>query len=152
MADTAPRLYEGLFLINQQLSGESEAAVGQVRDMLERVESEVVAIGRWDERKLAYQVDNQRRGLYIYALFRVRPSQIANIERDCNLSDEVLRVLMTRAEHMGDLEIERAVEEAKTGHIASRLHDEDEPDTDTDTAEDDADTNNDSDNMDDDEE
>ncbi len=124
MADTSPRLYEGLFLINQQLSGDSDAAVGHVRDMLGRVEAEVVAIGRWDERKLAYAVDNQRRGMFVLAVFRVRGTQIANIERDCNLSDEVLRVLMTRADHMGEVEIERVIEDAKTGRIASRLEED----------------------------
>ncbi|MEM1213985.1 MAG: 30S ribosomal protein S6 [Planctomycetota bacterium] len=115
MADTTPRLYEGMFLVNlQALSGDLDGALQEVRSMLDRAGAEVVTLGRWDERKLAYPVAGQKRGVFLLSLFKVEPVQIANIERDCNLSDAVLRVLMTRADHMGEVELEAALDEGKT--------------------------------------
>ncbi|MEM6552437.1 MAG: 30S ribosomal protein S6 [Planctomycetota bacterium] len=115
MADTTPRLYEGMFLVNlQALSGDLDGALQEVRSMLDRAGAEVLTLGRWEERKLAYPVAGQKRGVFLLSLFKVEPVQIANIERDCNLSDAVLRVLMTRADHMGEVELEAALEAGKT--------------------------------------
>ena len=109
------KLYEGLFLMDQAgIAGDLSGALAHVQAMFDRAEAEVLALRKWDERKLAYPIKNQKRGTYLLALFRVNPVQIANIERDCNLSEQVLRVLFTRGDHMGEIEIEQALAEAKT--------------------------------------
>lgn len=111
MSSTDTNLYEGLFLMNQsEIAGDSAAAVAHVQEMLDRVEAETLSLGKWDERKLAYPVQGQKRGTYLIAYFNARPSQIANIERDCNLSESVMRVMMTRCDHMGDDELKAALE------------------------------------------
>ncbi len=111
MADTdTTHLYEGLFLISQgAIAGDPAAATQHVQDMLDRAEATTRVIHKWDERKLAYPIEGQKRGTFFLAYFDARPTQIANIERDCNLSETVLRVMMTRCDHMGEVEIERAL-------------------------------------------
>lgn len=122
MSDNKAALYEGLFLINQQeMAGDLDGALSHIREMLDRAEAEVVSLRKWDERKLAYPVNGQKRGLFILALFRVRPVQVANIERDCNLSELVMRVLMTRADHYGEVEIEAELKEAETSATEAKL-------------------------------
>jgi small subunit ribosomal protein S6 len=102
-----------MFLINQQVTGGDLAgAVDYVREILTRANAEILFVRKWDERRLAYPIKGQKRGLYILALFRVAGVQLPNIERDCNLSEKVLRALVTRADHMGDVEIELAIKEA----------------------------------------
>jgi small subunit ribosomal protein S6 len=114
MAESSNRLYEGLFLMDQQATaGDLNAALNTVQQILDRAEAEVLALRKWDERRLAYEINGQRRGLYLLALFRVPGQRIANMERDVNLSDEVLRVMFTRADHMGETEINQAIEAAK---------------------------------------
>ena len=133
MADTSPRLYEGLYLIDQQaMAGDTENALAEVRNMLNRAGAEIVTLSKWDERRLAYTIKKQRRGLYLIAIFRVAPVQIANIERDCNLSDLVIRALMIRADHMGDLEIEAAVKDSQTAKDRSSIERDDNQDEDDD--------------------
>ncbi len=125
MADVKTALYEGMFLINQQqMAGDLEGALSHIREMLDRAEAEVISLRKWDERKLAYPVNGQKRGLYVLALFRVRAVQIANIERDCNLSELVMRVLMTRCDHMGETEIELELKEAETSAVEAKLRQE----------------------------
>lgn len=101
-------LYEGLFLVNLQgIGGEIAAAIEPVREILSRAEADVVHLDKWDERKLAYPVEGQKRGLYVHTLFRAAPPKIGGIERDVNLSETILRVLVTRADHLGEVEIEQ---------------------------------------------
>ena len=113
MAEDNTQLYEGMFLFNiQAINGELNVALEHMQDILNRAEAEVVALSRWDERKLAYEIKGQKRGLYLLAYFKVRGAQIANIERDVNLSEYLLRCLILRADHMGEVEIEQAIAEA----------------------------------------
>jgi len=115
VADTTPKLYEGLFLMSQSaVSAGLNSAIDTVRGMLDRVDCEVLCLSKWEERKLCYPIENQKRGTFLLTLFKVKPTQIVNIERDCNLSEDVLRVMMTRADHMGETEIAEALKTANT--------------------------------------
>ena len=105
-------LYEGLFMMTQS-AADLSASLDKVREILDRAEAELVSLRKWDERKLAYPVQGQKRATYLLALFRVDGPKITQIERDCHLSEEVLRVLITRGEHLGETEIEQELKEAQ---------------------------------------
>jgi small subunit ribosomal protein S6 len=112
MASGKPELYEGLFLMSQQAGGDLGGSVRFITEILQRAGAEILTVQKWDDRKLAYPVQGQKRGTYILSLFRVGGVQIANIERDCNLSDEVARVLILRGDHMGETEIAEVLKDA----------------------------------------
>lgn len=115
MAEVRVNLYEGMFLLNQQaVAADINAAIEHIREILNRAEAEILILSRWDERKLAYEIKNQKRGLFVLAYFKARASQIANIDRDCNLSEQVLRSLIIRADYMGEAELEVAKQNAET--------------------------------------
>ncbi len=114
-------LYEGLFLMSQESTGDLSGSLEMVQGILDRAEAETLVLRKWDERKLAYPIKGQKRGLFLLALFRVNGVQIANIERDCNLSDEVVRVMFTRADHMGEVEIEAEVKEGQATRDEAKL-------------------------------
>ena len=63
-------------------------------------------IKKWDERKLAYEINGQKRGTYIIAYFTGPGAAVGAIERDVNLSEDVLRVLVTNADHLNQKEME----------------------------------------------
>ncbi|MEM8739251.1 MAG: 30S ribosomal protein S6 [Planctomycetota bacterium] len=124
MADSTPKLYEGMFLMSQSaVSAGLGSAIDTVRGMLDRVEAEVITLGKWEERKLSYPIEGQKRGTYLLTLFKAAPTQIANIERDCNLSEDVIRVMMTRADHMGETEIAAARKDAEASTVETNLQD-----------------------------
>jgi len=113
MSDTTPVLYEALFLMSQaSLATDSAGVTAHVQEMLDRAEAQTLSLNKWDERKLAYPIEGQKRGTFLIAYFKARPTQIANIERDCNLSEQVLRVMFIRADHMGEIELKAAIEGA----------------------------------------
>lgn len=108
-AEVRTDLYEGLFLLNHQhSSADLGGCLDFLKEVFNRAEAEVLILRRWDDRKLAYEIKSQKRGVYVIAYFNSRRSQIANIERDCNLSEQVVRTLIIRADHLGETELELA--------------------------------------------
>ena len=122
MNDANNYLYEGLFLFNQQEIGSSIAKATEIlNDVLARAEAEAIEVYKWDDRRLAFDIKHQRRGLFMLAYFRARGSQIANIERDVNLSETMLRCLILRAEHMGEVELDEARKRQEESATAAAL-------------------------------
>ena len=131
MADVNTRLYEGLFLLNQQnVASDYAGCLDHLKDIFTRAEAELVAMSKWDERRLAYEIEGQKRGTFILAYFNSRSTQIANIERDCSLSEIVLRALILRADHVGEIELEEAKKQAADSDVETRLRSEPKDDRD----------------------
>ena len=106
MSDKSMRTYEGLFLFPQAAVGDMQAAVDHVSSILDRADAEVLALSKWEERRLAYDIKGNKRGIYFLAYFKASNDKLANIERDCNLSEQMLRALVTRADHIPQEAIE----------------------------------------------
>ena len=108
MTESNTILYEGLFLFNiQEIEGDVNVALEALKEILDRAEAEALTLSKWDERKMAYEIKGQKRGLYLLTHFKARPSQIANIERDVNLSEQLLRCLIVKGDHIGETEMEQ---------------------------------------------
>ena len=69
-------------------------------EILNRAGAEVISFKKWDERRLAYEVKGNKRGLYFLVYFTAKGSKIVGIERDCSLSEKLLRAMLTRADHL----------------------------------------------------
>lgn len=108
MTENAKRMYEGLFLFPQAALSNMEAASEHVKSLISRADGEIVSFRKWDERRLAFEIKGNKRGLYFLAYFRCGPSGLATLERDCNRSEQVLRSLVIRADHINMEDIEAA--------------------------------------------
>jgi len=102
------KLYEGMFLVD---SAEAEAdwdgVETNIKNIMERVEAEIVSLKKWDTRRLAYKIDGKSRGTYILCYFRAEGKSIAEIERTVHLSERIMRVLILSTEHMTKDDIEK---------------------------------------------
>jgi small subunit ribosomal protein S6 len=96
--------YEGMFLLGPS-GAEPEKAIAIVKAMVEKHGGTIQVIKKWDERKLAYEVGKQKRGTYIIAFFKADGQNVTALERDVKLSEEVLRALITRADHLNETEM-----------------------------------------------
>jgi small subunit ribosomal protein S6 len=74
--------------------------------MIERHGGKILVLKKWDERKLAYELKKQKRGVYIIAYYTAPGASVSAIERDVNLSEDVIRVLVTSADHLKQSEME----------------------------------------------
>jgi small subunit ribosomal protein S6 len=100
--------YEAMFLIGQAAAANLPEVLDHIKDIFSRAGAEVIAMKKWDERRLAYEIKKQKRGLYILTYFRAQNTAITGIERDVNLSEKVLRVMILRADHLTEDEMRAA--------------------------------------------
>jgi len=107
------RQYEGMFLFPQSVTADIEAASAHVRESITRHGGEIVSLVKWDERRLAYDIQGNKRGVYFLAYFTAPTSAIASIERDCNLSERMLRALLIRADHLSMEQMQDAEGQAR---------------------------------------
>lgn len=92
--------YEVMFLLSQAVAADFGGAIAHINELLGRAHAEVIAMQKWDERRLAYEIQKQRRGIYILAYIKAPNDRMAGFERDCNLSEKIMRTLITRADHL----------------------------------------------------
>lgn len=99
------RQYEVMFLVSQSAAADFNALIEHINEIFARAHAEVIAMKKWDERRLAYELDKQKRGVYILTYVRCDTQSIAHMERDCNLSEKILRTMILEAEHLTDEEM-----------------------------------------------
>jgi len=104
------RTYEGMYLISQQVAATFGEAINHIRETIESAGGRIVAMKKWDERRLAYEIDKQKRGVYILVYFEAPTSALIKIENNCNLSEQILRAMFLRADHLTPEEIQSADE------------------------------------------
>ncbi|MCA9294275.1 MAG: 30S ribosomal protein S6 [Phycisphaerales bacterium] len=103
MAESKGRkaLYEAMFLVSQAEAHDFGSIVEHIKDILTtRGHVDMIAMRKWDERRLAYEIKGQKRGVYFLVYFEADPVHIEPIERACNISERIMRVLLTRADHL----------------------------------------------------
>ncbi|MBM4019503.1 MAG: 30S ribosomal protein S6 [Planctomycetes bacterium] len=97
---TDSRVYEAMFLVDSGDAASWTDLAKHLSAILTRSGADVIGLTRWDERKLAYTVQRRKRGTYVLAFFVLtKGDAVAEIERDCALSEKVLRTLILRADH-----------------------------------------------------
>jgi ribosomal protein S6 len=97
--------YEGMFLVTQAAAAAFGECVEHINHLFERANATVIAMQKWDERRLSYEMDKQKRGVYILAYFTCPTDMVAHLERDAVISDKIMRLLVTTADHLTEEEI-----------------------------------------------
>ncbi|QYU70812.1 30S ribosomal protein S6 [Leptolyngbya sp. 15MV] len=108
MPENRTYTYEAMFLLGQAAAADLTGSLAHIHEIFRRNQCEVLAMKKWDERRLAYEIKKQKRGLYILAYFRAPAGNMAHFERDCNLSEKLLRTMVLRADHLSLDEIKAA--------------------------------------------
>src|SRR5947209_7752124 len=120
-------VYECMFLLDtNKIAGDVPAAAQQLHAVLERNQAEILASRPWDERRLAYPIKGQKKGLYYLVYFRTEGKNLVNIERDFALNELNLRLLIT---YIDPKMVEVMLALARDEH-ALALHSVTEPDAD----------------------
>jgi len=89
--------YEGMFLIHSgRFASDSEGVTAELMEILEKCDAEIAAHRPWSEGKLAYEIENQRKGLHYIVMFRMPPANNTQLNRLCQLNDNILRHLIIK--------------------------------------------------------
>ena len=92
------KTYEGMFLVDAGV--DFGTASEPVKTVLGRSDANVLSLKPWEERRLAYEIENRKRGMYVLAYFEADPQKIVDIERDMQLNEQILRGLVLRKENL----------------------------------------------------
>ncbi len=106
MTDERINAYEGLFLFPQTIGGDLQAAIDHIREILAKSDEQLISLRKWDERRLAYEIKGNKRGVYFLVYFRAARQTLVSIERSCNLSELLLRSLIVRADQLTQEQME----------------------------------------------
>ena len=121
-------VYECMFLLDTtKVAGDVPNADKQLRTIFERNSAEVLVSRPWDERRLMYQIRNQKKGLYYLTYFSAEGKSLVGIERDCKLSEMILRQMILRI----DKKLVDTMLTIAKGEHAVALHNIQEEPTDT---------------------
>lgn len=93
----ALNVYEGLFIFDSNRYGRDPGGVSaQIADNVQKLGGEVLVSRLWEERRLAYPINGQRKGTYWLSYFRLDGKQLTTLERECQLSESILRSLVIK--------------------------------------------------------
>jgi small subunit ribosomal protein S6 len=97
--------YEAMFLFPQSALAELKATVEHVKELLTKNGAEIIALKKWADRPLAYPINKQKRGVYILCYFKAPTDKLGAIERAFNLSEQLVRQLIVRVDHLSEDEM-----------------------------------------------
>lgn len=97
--------YEAMFVFPPTGTMELQACLDAAKQIVERHGGQIIVLKKWDERKLSYEMGGQKRGLYVICFFRAEGGAVTHIERDAKLSEQILRILVLRADHLNETEM-----------------------------------------------
>jgi small subunit ribosomal protein S6 len=98
-----------MMVFDPTVAAEYKNVEAEIERVMKRAEAQVIVSRKWDERKLAYEIEGRKRGCYVLTYFRANPSKIAAIQRDFELSESILRGLVLSAEGLTEEQMLRSV-------------------------------------------
>ena len=101
MVQNNKNTYEAMFLVDAATATEKwERVLGAIEKIMQRSQAEVLSISKWDERRLSYPISGHNRGTYLLSYFKAPPEALDHIERDAQLDETILRLLILRADRI----------------------------------------------------
>ena len=93
------RRYELMLILRPDVADDkAQAVIDRTTRQLSAVGGQIVKVAPWGRRRLAYQIDRYREGSYHIVLFEAPADALAELERGLQITEEVLRHLVTRVE------------------------------------------------------
>ncbi len=92
-------IYESIFIINANLSDEETAnVIKKMQDVVAKQGGEMTKFEDWGKKKLAYEINKQKRGHYAFFQFKAAPIAVAELERTYKMTDSVIKFLTIKLE------------------------------------------------------
>ncbi len=87
--------YELIFILRAELpETEMSARVERVKEILSQHEGEITQENHWGVRRLAYEIQYESRGNYMFLKFKSQGTAVADLDKFLRLDDQVLRHLI----------------------------------------------------------
>jgi small subunit ribosomal protein S6 len=95
----AINVYEGLFILDSsRYSRDAAGVAGRIDKLLTKHGGEVLVSRLWDERRLAYPINGQRKGVYWLTYFRLEGPKLSALTEEYQRDDNILRQLFLKVD------------------------------------------------------
>lgn len=86
------RKYEAFYIVKASLNdAEVQAIADRFKGVVEAQGGTVEQAGKWDKRKLAYEIDGHKEGNYVLMLFESEAKVPQELGRQMRISDDIIR-------------------------------------------------------------
>lgn len=108
--------YESIFIVRPSVS---EEGINQILDKLkksiEKNGGQVIHAEQWGKRKLAYEIQREKKGSYVLFQIKGDGKVISDLERTYQLEDLVIKSLTIRVESPSQKDLTESVSQGSSG-------------------------------------
>ena len=91
------RDYELGFILNPEVNEEQSSAIlERIQQIVTSHDGQVVRVNQWGRRRLAYPIEHQRDGFYVFFDMILTPETVSELDRNLKVTEEVLRHMIIR--------------------------------------------------------
>lgn len=106
--------YEIAVLFDPQLEIDLSKPMAKIEKIISENKGKVVKTDSWGKKKLAYTINKQDHAVYVFYTVELPAENVQKVESTLNITDEVIRYLITRPDLKAIAKAEAArVEKAK---------------------------------------
>ncbi len=89
--------YENIVIFDPSLNEEAlEQAISSVTNLISQNNGEIIRVDRWGLRRLAYELNKRKQGIYVLFLFRAPSEFIKRLENYYRLQDTVVKFMVVK--------------------------------------------------------
>ncbi len=105
--------YETMYILRPDISDEAvDNAIGKYQGMIKEKGGEVFETQHRGKRRLSYEINRYREGIYIQMNYQAPGDVIAPMERDMRLSEDIIRYLTLVVDEPQESEVDEAPPQA----------------------------------------
>jgi|YelNatPaOPRAMG01_1025707.scaffolds.fasta_scaffold05713_13 small subunit ribosomal protein S6 len=113
-------IYENVLILNSNLSDEDiDSSITKIKDFIINQGGEIIKVDLWGRRKLAYEINKNKKGYYVLIYFKIMPSMIKKLEDLYKVSDFIIKymVLKLNKKQIQDIEKIEIIKETPEGNV-----------------------------------
>ena len=111
--------YEIAVLYDPQLEIDLSKAETKVEKIITENKGKITEKDNWGKRKLAYAINKHDNAIYVFYTVELPGENVVNVEKTLNITDEVIRFLITRPDLKAIAKAE-AAKKIKANRVAER--------------------------------
>lgn len=93
------RLYEGMYIINANLSDDArKKALEKISHTIEAKNGEIHKVIDMGKRRLAYEIDKKREGYYYLLYFSINSCAISDLWKEYHLNEDLIRFMTSKTD------------------------------------------------------
>ncbi len=113
-------IYENIIILNASLTDEeTEASTKKIKDLITNSGGEILKADAWGRRKLANELKKQKKGFYVFLVFRAASPLIRKLEDYYKVFDPVIKYMVIKLEKKQSAHVLESLSQAEAAAKAA---------------------------------